>query len=187
MVIGILIKFQEHSPLKYSHIRNFSSLLPKAIVHQNEQSCLRFRSLADKLYPLGKITTQVAGNVNNQFDKFIQAASFEHEKLFLKFNFTEYSLDTFLGIYLANESQFKDLWYISKIMFIQSHGQSKVEQGFSVNKEVLQGNLQETSLISQRLVHDTLQSNNTKSQEFIFSKDLRKSCMLLYQKYNLEL
>ena len=35
---------------------------------------------------------------------------------------------------------------------------------FSVNKEVLQDNLQETSLTSQRLVYDTLQSNNRKPQ-----------------------
>ena len=36
-----------------------------------------------------------------------------------------------------------------------SHGQSNVERGFSVNKEVLQDNLQVKSLISQGLIYDT--------------------------------
>ena len=112
--------------------------------------------LADKLYSLDKITAQVANSAKNQSDKFIQAASFEHKELFLKFNFTEDRLDTCLGLYLAYESQFKDLWHICKIIFILSHDQSSVELGFSVNKEILQDNLQETSLILQRLVYDTL-------------------------------
>ena len=129
----------------------------------------------------------MADNAKNQFDKFIQAASFEHKESFLKFNFTEDRPDTFLGLYLANESQFKDLWHICKIIFILSQGQSSVERGFSVYKKVLQDNIQETSLISQRLVYDTLQSNNTKSQEFITTNDLRKSCMLSYHKYKLKL
>ena len=135
---------------------------------------------------MDKITAQVAANSKNQFDKFIQASSFEHKESFLKFKFTEDRLDTFLGLYVANESQFKDLWHICKIKFILSHGQSSVERGFSVNKEVLQDNLQETSLNSQRLVYNTLQSNNSKPQEFIITKDLRKSCVLWYQKYKLE-
>ena len=33
MVIGIFIKFQEHSPLNYSLIRNSSSLVPETTVH----------------------------------------------------------------------------------------------------------------------------------------------------------
>ena len=169
--------------MKYSLIRKSSSLLTKTTVRQSEESCLRFRSLADKLHSLDKITGQVVDIAKNQFDGFIRAASFEHEESFLKFNFTEDCLYTFLGLYLVNESQFKDLWHICKIIFILSHGQSSVERGFSVNKEVLQDNLQETSLISQRLVYDTLQSNNTKPQKFVITKDLRKSSMLCMRSY----
>ena len=137
MIIG-LIKFREDSPLKYSLVRNYSSLVPKTVVRQSGESCLRFRSLADKLHSLDKITAQLADKAKNQFDKFIQAASYGHKESFLEFNFTEGRLDTFLGLYLANQSQFKDLWHICKIMFILCHDQSSVERGFSVTKEVLQ-------------------------------------------------
>ena len=44
-------------------------------------------------------------------NKFIQAASFEHKESFFKF--TEDGLDTYLGLYLVNESQF---------IIILSHG-----------------------------------------------------------------
>ena len=97
MVIGILIKFQEDSPLKYFLIRNSLSLVPKTILRQSEEPCLRFRSLADKLYSLDKITNQVVDNAKNQFEKLIQAASFEHKESFLKVNFTEDRLDNSLA------------------------------------------------------------------------------------------
>ena len=34
------------------------------------------------------------------------------------------------------------------------HGQSSIERGFSVNKEILNNKLQEKSLISQHLIYD---------------------------------
>ena len=119
---------------------------------------------------MDKITAQVADNAKNQFDKSIEAASLEHKESFLKFNFTEDCLDTFFGLYLANQIHSKDLRHICKIKFILPHGQSSVERGFSFNKEVLLDNLQEKSLILQRLVYDTLQSNNTKPQDFMSLK-----------------
>ena len=101
MVIGILINFLEHSPWKYYLIGNSSPLVAKTNVHWSEESYLGFRSLVDKLHSLGKITALVADNTKKQFDKFIQAGSFEHKQSFLKFNFTEDRLNT----YLANKSQ----------------------------------------------------------------------------------
>lgn len=39
-------------------------------------------------------------------------------------------------------------------MFFLSNGQAAVERGFSLNKEMLMENLQQKSLISQRMVYD---------------------------------
>ena len=41
-------------------------------------------------------------------------------------------------------------------MFVLSHGQAGVEWGFNINKQTLADNLQQFSLVSQRLIHDTL-------------------------------
>ena len=43
---------------------------------------------------------------------------------------------------------------------ILSHEQSSIERGFSVNKEILDSNLRERALISQRLVYDHFTSEN---------------------------
>ena len=68
-----------------------------------------------------------------------------------------------------------------------SHAQSHIESGFSVNKEVLQHNMQEKSLISQRLIYDSIQSRDLKLHEFVITTDLRKSCKLAHQRYTQEL
>ena len=155
--------------------------MSKTIVCQSEESCLIFRSLADKLYSLEKIVAQVADNAKNQFDKFIQAASFEHKDSFLRFNRGQ-------SLYIPWLIFSKQKPVQRPMAYLQDHIYTVPwPKYFSVSKEVLQDNLRETSLISQRLVYDTLQSNNAKPQEFIITKDLCKNSMLLYQKYELEL
>ena len=64
-----------------------------------------------------------------------------------------YRLDTFLVEEIDssyNEAMMKFL----RIVFCLSHGQADVERGFSANKELLVENLNEESLIAQRLVKD---------------------------------
>ena len=93
----------------------------------------------------------------------------------------------FFAVHLSGEDQYKDLWLICKLVFILSHGQSNIERGFSVNKEVLDDNMTEKSIVSQRLVYDTLASSNVKVHEFEVSQELRKVVYLLAKIINLTL
>ena len=68
-----------------------------------------------------------------------------------------------------------------------SHGQSNIEREFSVSKEVLQHNLQEKSLVSQRLIYETIYSSDVKLHEFVITFDLRKSCKFSCQRYQQDL
>ena len=52
----------------------------------------------------------------------------------------------------------KELCTVCKVIFVLSHGQSFTERGFSINKEVVDDNMKEKCLISQRIVYDTIQS-----------------------------
>ena len=72
----------------------------------------------------------------------------------------------FLAEFLARNEEFKWFWFVCKIIFTLSHGQSQVERGFNVNKEILVENLQEESLKGQCIIYDDIQSENIKLQDF---------------------
>ena len=55
-----------------------------------------------------------------------------------------------------------------------------------MNKDVLDDNMKETSIVSQRLVYDTLASSNVKVHEFQVSQEIRKSCILACNNYNID-
>ena len=90
----------------------------------------------------------------------------------------------FLGKYLSDK---KELWHVCKIIFVLSHGQSFIERGFSVNKQLIDTNMEEKSLVSQRLIHDKILSENVNVSTFQISSELRKSCMLASQRYKQDL
>ena len=56
MIIDILVKLQENTPLRYNIIRKSLALVPSNMVHKSENYSIRFKELADKLHSLNKIT-----------------------------------------------------------------------------------------------------------------------------------
>ena len=70
-----------------------------------------------------------------------------------------------------------------KSIFVLYHGQSFIERVFLVNKELINTNMKEKSLIAQRIIRDKIVSEGGKVSEFGISSDLRKSCMLASQSY----
>ena len=82
----------------------------------------------------------------------------------------------------------KELCTVCKVIFVLSHRQSFTERGFSINKEVVDDNMKEKSLISQRITYDTIQScYDGKVLDFQVTPELRKACRLAHQKYKSEL
>ena len=116
----------------------------------------------------------------------MKIAKYEQNDAFVKFDYKNDRLDSFLSNILTT-NDFKDIWHICKIIFVLSHGQSQVERGFSVNKEILQDNLQEKYLISQRLIYDTIHSTEQKLHDFAISPALYRSCKSAYSNYKIAL
>ena len=142
------------------------------MIKQPEQSSIRFRPLADKLFSLKKISSDDADQAKNQYDKLLNLVKYEKNDQFHNFNFTKDGLDSFLDKYLISDS-YKDLWHICKLIFM-SDDQSNVERGFSVNKEVLQDSLQVKSPISQQLIYDTLICTDSELHSFAISPAFHK-------------
>ena len=67
------------------------------------------------------------------------------------------------------------------------HGQSFVERRILVNKLTIDDNMQEKSIVSQRLIYDGLKQYECPVSEFTISWDLRKSCLLASQRYRSDL
>ena len=62
---------------------------------------------------------------------------------------------------------------ICKIVIL-SHGQNSLKCGFSINKEILDHNLQVKSLISQRFIYDNFTSENIVLYKYVIPQALQK-------------
>ena len=156
------------------------------MVRHPEESSQMFTKLADRLFALQKITASVADKSKNQYDDLPKTARFEQKDKFLNFKMKSDHLGEFFGNLLLGKSH-AELLSVCQIVFVLSHGKSVTERGFSINREVLDVNMQEKSLTSQRIVYDTLQHSDQKIHEIIITQDLRKHCLLAYQKYKIEM
>ena len=58
---------------------------------------------------------------------------------------------------LSRSKDFAELWFIVRQVLILSHGNSCVESGFSIKKNLLQENMKDESLVAQRIVFDGIQ------------------------------
>ena len=187
MVQDILLKLSERSPLLYTIVRCASCLSPANTVNSPKECSKRFTILADRLFVLKKISASVADNSKYQFDQFLKAAQYERKEEFLKFSFKKDRLDVFFAPFLAEYGLYKNVWAIWKIIFILSHGQSFTERGFSIDRDVIDHSMQEKPLTSQRVVYDAIHDGGSQLSDFQITPALRKSCMLSYQRYKLEL
>ena len=188
MIIDILVKLQENTPLRHTIIRNSLALLPNNMVHKSDNCSIRFRELADKLYGLNKITAETSDNSKTQFDDLLKIAKYEHREAFVKFDYKKHCLDDIIWPFLMRLSDNKELSTMCKVIFVLSHGQSFTERGFSIDKEVVGDNMKGRHLISQRIVYDTLQScYDGKVLDFQVTSELKKACRLAHQKYKPEL
>ena len=95
--------------------------------------------------------------------------------------------DVFLSNFLHKIPKYKVIWKVCSIIFVLSHGQSAVERGFSINKELLVENLQEKSLVSQRMVYDHISTNKINIHEYELPSDVLKSYKLSNRRYNADL
>ena len=62
-----------------------------------------------------------------------------------------------------------------EIILALFHGEGCVERGFIVNKDMLQPNLEDMSIISLTMIYDHLVSNDLSPQSITITKELRDS------------
>ena len=93
---------------------------------------------------------------------------------FLCFKKEEARFDVFLWRYIGAKSQFSKVRNVLSMSLILSHGQGQVEHGFSANKLLLDVNIQNETLLAQRIVHDHMAGEKMKLHDFQMTKRLMK-------------
>ena len=156
VVVVLIEKNQDHCPLKYTIACCAASLSPLSMVNDKEKCVNYFNRLVNKLYNLKWVTAKDADEAKKEYFKFITAIQSEHKGAFLTFDENKVRLDSFFFYFMHGSTKFRKSWDVFKLVFTLSHGQAAVERRFSVNKELLVENLQQLSLVSQRIVSDYL-------------------------------
>ena len=154
------------------------------MVEEKKLSKMKFQGLVERLCKLNWLTTDETDDAKQQFDEFVDIECHKHREKFASFDKLSDAADVFLSKFLHKIPQYKVFWKVCSIIFVLSHGQSAVERGFSINKELLVDNLQEKSLVSQRMVYDHIKSNKITVHGYELPSDLLKSCKLSNRRYN---
>ena len=113
----------------------------------------------------------------------LKSAHSELKDVFLTFDQKTDRIDSFYAGIMSESASYKDCWEIFKFVFTLSHGQASIERGFSINKELLVENLQEESIVCQRMVYDHVNCSGESITEVPMTNALLKSCKLAYSRY----
>ena len=146
-----------------------------------------FDRILAKLASRKHFSFEFANEWNKQYRTFLQINVKADKASFLNFDIDSTRSDIFLMGYMKDSFQFNKLVDILKFVLKLSHGQSRVEPGFSVNKSLLVGNMQESSLNAQRLVLDHISANCFDSYTFSIDRNLIGSVKNLRQRYGYKL
>ena len=74
-----------------------------------------------------------------------------------------------------------------QIVLILSHGQAQVECGFKINKQLLDDNMSNETLVEQRIVHDHILSHNIKPYQIEINSRMMELVKNARKSYFLEL
>ena len=75
------------------------------------------------------------------------------------------------------------MWKVFIFLFTLSHGQSQVERGFSINKEIVIENPHSSSLSAQRIVYDYLKASEKNIHEIEITNKMLTSCKSAHLRY----
>ena len=100
----------------------------------------------------GWVSNITAENASKQYKSLIRNKDFIQQTE--SFDVNSQRVDDFYASKISNVKDFQDLWFVTKKVVILSHGNGRVESGFSINEDLLHENMKQESVVAQRLVYD---------------------------------
>ena len=168
---AFILKLKERSPIKFKFVLQLRSLKPQYIIRHPNASVTNFEKLLDSLIESRYLKAPECDTLLKQYRDFLSLIRLNHKEKFTEFNLkTEDRLDVLFYSIIGNDTKFIELWNLFKMMFTLSHGQAATERGFSINKEVLDTNMSEKTIVAQRMICDSV----NKELSIEGSKDVSK-------------
>lgn len=136
-------------------MRNLASLDPSQIAKDPAKSKEKFKRVVNKLDHAKRIKSKDCDDVIWQYNYFF------YEAVGSKFHSYEpYSeksrLDKFFYEEIGMKKEYGLQFDVIKLCLFLSHGQATVERGFFINANLIVEDLQEESIITQRIVYDNV-------------------------------
>ena len=152
-LIKLVSKLAERCPLKYKLTQFIAALSPIQISSVSDQVLMkRFDKFLELLTESKWLSSISADRAKHQYSEFIS-----NKKVLQKMkefdigdSVDEFYMNTFKDLNL----KMPELLQVVKITLILSHGQARVESGFSINEQILAENMKEESVVSQRIVYE---------------------------------
>jgi len=113
------------------------------------------KDLLQIVHELGHMSSAEADDALETFSEPCGLAQTKFKKLFANFDRTDQNL-VFYSKILAGDGKQAALWKVVRMVLTLSHGQASVESGFSINKELLTENMEEETIVAQRIVFDAV-------------------------------
>ena len=107
IIISIVLKLKERSPLNYTIVRAASCLDPEEMANNKEIANAHFGALAGKLARTKLILSDEADDAIKEFEKFLGEECIQFKEKFEAFNQDEDRLDIFIGFFYEEKSSTK--------------------------------------------------------------------------------
>ena len=154
-LIAVVMKLILKCPLSYS-LCTMVALDPREMVPYPNICRAKFKRMLTVLVNSNKLRGENCDSVFQEYSNFLDSVPIIGSDIFSS------SIEMFIELMIFSTHMTGDncaaLFDIVKILLVLSHGQASVERGFSVNKEIEVENLQEHSLVAQRIICDHLKA-----------------------------
>ena len=178
---SICSKIQERSPLKYSLIKYVSCFNPQIIWTQPEECQRRLKGVCNVFLDANRIATTAADKAKQSWNDLVSTEDFKvNSKNYCKLSRSDPDkrLDLFYREHLSEKEEYNDLYNLVKMVMVLSHGNAEAERGFSVNRQILQDNMMERSMVAQRIVHQALAKTGGKVTDVTIDKQMMSDVRL---------
>ena len=119
----------------------------------NSNGCVEdFKHVLHKLVDLHHVNEPDSDLIGWQFAAYMVEVVLPNHRKFKEFSPDTDRLDTFFYKNMEGPLYLAQQWSVTKKLLILSHGQATVERGFSINTQLVVGNLKADSIVSQHIV-----------------------------------